>query len=63
MKVLCFYLILDFNGFRTVSASLYISTVDFKNVDVGDKVCFQPNFRFDTTIPMNTPIVRFNSAL
>lgn len=48
---------------KTYNDEWFGKFVDFKNVDVGDKVCFQPNFRFDTTIPMNAPMVRFNNVL
>ena len=48
---------------KTYNDGWFGEFVDFKNVNIGDKCCFQPNFRFDTTIPMNAPIVRFNNTL
>lgn len=36
--------------------------VDVKNVDIGDRYTFQPTFRFDTTIPMNAPIIKINNV-
>ena len=37
--------------------------VEVKNVDIGDRYTFQPTFRFDTTIPMNAPIIKINNVL
>lgn len=37
--------------------------VDVKNVDIGDKCYFKPSLRFDTTIPMYSPIIKINNIL
>lgn len=37
--------------------------VDVKNVDMGDRHTFQPTFRFDTVIPMDSPIIKINNIL
>jgi hypothetical protein len=37
--------------------------VDVKNVDIGDKCYFKPSLRFDTTIPMYSPIININNIL
>ena len=37
--------------------------VDVKNADIGDRYTFQPTFRFDTTIPMGSPMIKINNIL
>lgn len=37
--------------------------VDVKNADIGDRYTFQPTYRFDTSIPMDTPIIKINNIL
>mgnify|MGYP003302058403 CR=1 FL=1 len=45
------------------SESFITDFVDVKNADIGDRHYFKPDIRFDTTIPMYTPIIKINNIL
>lgn len=44
------------------SESFITDFVDVKNADIGDRHTFQPTFRFDTTIPMDAPMIVINKV-